>query len=93
MSRDAVVVAVDGRRGPGSPRYQGGLAHRLGLASWTPGRCIAWRPWRCCGRVDLDDASAIAAASDVQLALSHDPDVNRAFLGPKMFRWKFAATR
>ena len=82
MSRDAVVVAVDGPAGTGKSSVSRGLAHRLGARFLDTGamyRVATLAVLRA--RVDLDDASAIAAASDVQLALSHDPDVNRAFLG------------
>lgn len=82
MSRDAVVVAVDGPAGTGKSSVSRGLAHQLGARYLDTGamyRVATLAVLRA--RVDLDDASAIAAASDVQLALSHDPDVNRAFLG------------
>lgn len=81
MSR-GVVVAVDGPAGTGKSSVSRGLAHRLGARYLDTGamyRVVTLAVLRA--RVDLDDASAIAAASDVPLTLSHDPDVNRAFLG------------
>lgn len=81
MSR-GVVVAVDGPAGTGKSSVSRGLAHQLGARYLDTGamyRVATLAVLRA--RVDLGDVSAIAAASDVPLGLSHDPDVDRAFLG------------
>lgn len=81
MSR-GVVVAVDGPAGTGKSSVSRGLAHELRARYLDTGamyRVVTLSVLR--SQVDLNDVAAIAAASDVPLRLSHDPDVNRAFLG------------
>ncbi|MCV7213907.1 (d)CMP kinase [Mycobacterium crocinum] len=80
MSR--CVVAVDGPAGTGKSSVSRGLARALGAHYLDTGamyRLVTLAILRA--RIDLADAEAIAAASDVPLSVGSDPDVDRAFLG------------
>ncbi len=80
MSR--CVVAVDGPAGTGKSSVSRGLARALGAHYLDTGamyRLVTLAILRA--RIDLANAEAIAAASDVPLSVGSDPDVDRAFLG------------
>ena len=80
MSR--CVVAVDGPAGTGKSSVSRGLARALGAHYLDTGamyRLVTLAILRA--RIDLADADAIAAASDVSLSVGSDPDVDRAYLG------------
>ncbi len=73
-----------GRRtaGTGKSSVSRGLARALGAHYLDTGamyRLVTLAILRA--RIDLADAEAIAAASDVPLSVGSDPDVDRAFLG------------
>lgn len=77
-----LVVAVDGPAGTGKSSVSRGLARALGARYLDTGamyRVVTLAMLRC--DVDLTDPDAIAAASDISLTLSDDPEVDRAFLG------------
>ncbi|MCV7343337.1 (d)CMP kinase [Mycolicibacterium rhodesiae] len=80
MSR--CVVAVDGPAGTGKSSVSRGLARALGAHYLDTGamyRLVTLAMLRA--RIDLTDADAIAAASDVTLSVGSDPEVDRAYLG------------
>lgn len=80
MSR--CVVAVDGPAGTGKSSVSRGLARSLGAHYLDTGamyRLVTLAVLRA--GIDLADADAIAAGSDVPLSVGSDPDVDRAFLG------------
>ncbi len=77
-----VVVAVDGPAGTGKSSVSRGLARSLGARYLDTGamyRVVTLAMLRA--DIDLADVAAMAAASDVPLSLSHDPDVSQAYLG------------
>ncbi|QEN14040.1 (d)CMP kinase [Mycolicibacterium sp. ELW1] len=76
------VVAVDGPAGTGKSSVSRGLARALGAHYLDTGamyRLVTLAILRA--HIDLADAEAIAAASDVALSVGSDPDVDRAYLG------------
>ena len=80
MSR--CVVAVDGPAGTGKSSVSRGLARSLGAHYLDTGamyRLVTLAVLRA--GIDLTDADAIAAGSDVPLSVGSDPDVDRAYLG------------
>ncbi|MEZ0359377.1 cytidylate kinase [Mycobacterium sp. ENV421] len=80
MSR--CVVAVDGPAGTGKSSVSRGLARALGAHYLDTGamyRLVTLAMLRA--HIDLTDAGAVAAASDVALSVGSDPDIDRAYLG------------
>ncbi|KAA0108712.1 (d)CMP kinase [Mycolicibacterium sp. P1-5] len=76
------VVAVDGPAGTGKSSVSRGLARALGAQYLDTGamyRLVTLAVLRA--NIDLAEADAIAAASDVSLSVGSDPDVDRAYLG------------
>jgi len=76
------VVAVDGPAGTGKSSVSRGLARSLGAHYLDTGamyRLVTLAVLRA--GIDLTDADAIAAGSDVPLSVGSDPDVDRAYLG------------
>jgi cytidylate kinase len=79
---NGVIVAVDGPAGTGKSSVSRGLAHALSAHYLDTGamyRIVTLSMLRA--GVDLTDPEAIAAASDVQLTVGFDPNVDRAYLG------------
>lgn len=77
-----VVIAVDGPAGTGKSSVSRGLARELGARYLDTGsmyRIVTLAMLR--SGVDVDDAEAVAAASDVAISVGHDPDVEQARLG------------
>ncbi|MCV7100922.1 (d)CMP kinase [Mycobacterium palustre] len=81
MSGD-VVVAVDGPAGTGKSSVSRGLARALGARYLDTGamyRIVTLAVLRA--GVDPGDAEAVAAiASNVQMSVNYDPDVDRSYL-------------
>ena len=77
-----VVIAVDGPAGTGKSSVSRGLARQLGARYLDTGsmyRIVTLALLRA--GVNLDDAGAIAAASDVPISVGHDPEIEQAYLG------------
>jgi len=79
----SLVIAIDGPAGTGKSSVSRGLARELGgryLDTGAMYRIVTLALLRA--GVDLTDPPAMAAAAaDVRLAVSYDPDEDRAFLG------------
>jgi CMP/dCMP kinase len=80
---DELVVAVDGPAGTGKSSVSRGLARAVGARYLDTGamyRIVTLASLRA--GVDLTDPDAIAAAAaDVRMTVSYDPDEDRSFLG------------